>query len=89
MNSKILATKNEEKDISVTIKAHVIFEHVVQNIEKTGQALGVLSEEAFESVHYDFLETWKRFKRTPEQKDYAQKLLDAVVNYNSFHISDD
>ena len=81
--------KNEEKDLSVTIKAHCIFEHVVQNIERTGHSLGVLSEQAFESVHYDFLETWKRFKYPQDHKEYGQKLLDAVINYNSFHISDD
>ena len=80
--------KDEEKELSVTTKAHVIFEHVVQQIERTGQALGIFSEQAFESVHYDFLETWKRFKVTPEHKEYGQKLLAAVVNYNSFHISD-
>lgn len=81
--------KDEEKQLSVTTKAHVIFTHVLQQIERTGQALGVLSEQAFESVHYDFLETWKRFKVPIDHKDYGQKLLDAVVNYNSFHISDD
>ena len=81
--------KDEEKDINVTTKAHVIFDHVVQNIERSGQPLGVLSEQSFESVHFDFLETWKRFKVSPEHKDYGQKLLDAVVNYNSLHISDD
>ena len=51
--------------------------------------VGVLSEQAFESVHYDFLETWKRFKYPQDHKEYGQKLLDAVVNYNSFDISDD
>ena len=81
--------KDEEKQLSVTTKAHVIFTHVLQQIERTGQALGVLSEQAFESVHYDFLETWKRFKVPIDHKDYGQKLLNAVVNYNSFHISDD
>ena len=81
--------KNEEKDLSVTTKAHCIFEHVVQNIERTGHALGVLSEQSFESVHYDFLETWKRFKYPQDHKEYGQQLLKAVVNYNSFHISDD
>ena len=66
--------KNEEKDLSVTIKAHCIFEHVAQNIERTGHSLGVLSEQAFESVHYDFLETWKRFKYPQDHKEYGQKL---------------
>ena len=37
--------KNEDKDLSIIIKAHCIFEHVVQNIERTGHALGVLSEQ--------------------------------------------
>ena len=81
--------KNKEKDINITTKSHVIFEHVLQSIEKSGQALGILSEQAFESVHYDFLETWKLYKVSPEHKDYAKRLLDAVVNYNSFHIADD
>ena len=81
--------KSKEKDINITTKSHVIFEQVLQSIEKSRQALGILSEQAFESVHYDFLETWKLYKVSPDHKDYAQRLLDAVLNYKYYHIAGD
>ena len=80
--------KDEEKEISVTTKVHAIFDHICQQIEKTGQALGIFSEHSMESVHYSFIDTWQRFKRSPEHEDYGQKLL-AVVSFNSFNISND
>ena len=61
----------------------------VQNIKRSGHALDVLSEQSFESGHYDFLETWKRYKYPQDHEEYGQQLLRAVGNYNSFHILDD
>ena len=49
----------------------------------------MLSEQSFESGHYDFLETWKRYKYPQDHEEYGQQWLRAVGNYNSFHILDD
>ena len=78
--------KDPEKNLSVTIKAHVIFQHIPETIDLTGKSLGIFSTQAFESVHYDFIETWKRYKRPQSHEDYPKKLKDAVVNYNSYHV---
>ena len=78
--------KDPEKQLSCTIKAHCIFQHVPETIEKTGKALGVFSAQSFESAHYEFVETWKRFKVPSDHPNYAKQLLNAVVNFNSFHV---
>ena len=80
--------KDPEKHLSVTIKAHCIFQHIPETIELTGKSLGIFSTQAFESVHYDFLETWKRFKYPESHEKYPNHLKKATVNYNSYHVSD-
>ena len=77
-----------EKQLSVTIKVHCIFQHVPETIECTGKGLGVFSAQAFEAVHPDFLETYQRFKVDPEHKDYGKKFKASVCNYDAFHVSD-
>jgi hypothetical protein len=85
---KLPHSKNPEKQLSVTIKAHAIFQHVPEMIEQTGRALGLFSAQAFESVHYDFIQTWNNFKVASTHEKYGQKLKEAVVNYDSYHIAD-
>ena len=80
--------KDPEKQLSVTIKVHCIFQHVPETIERTGKGLGVFSAQAFEAVHPDFLETYQRFKGDPEHKDYGKKFKASVCNYDSFHVCD-
>ena len=80
--------KDPEKQLTCTIKAHCIFQHVPETIERTGQALGIFSAQSFEASHYDYLETWKRYKVPEDHKDYPKKLKDSTVNYNSYHIND-
>ena len=50
--------------------------------------LGVFSTQASESVHYDFIQTWNNFKVASTHEKYGQKLKEAVVNYDSYHIAD-
>ena len=72
--------------ISVTTKAHCLFRHVPEQICKYGMPLGKYSEQAVEACHYDFLQHYKGYKRLPNTKNYAEKLLQAVCSYNSLHL---
>ena len=72
--------------ISVTTKAHCLFRHVPEQIWKHEMPLGKYSEQAVEACHYDFLQHYKGYKRLPNTKDYAEKLLQAVCSYNSLHM---
>ena len=63
-------------------------DHITEMIERTGKPLGFFSAQSFESCHYDFLETYKRYKVPENHKEYGIKLKNAVTNYNSYHISD-
>ena len=75
-----------ELEISVTPKVHMIFDHVIPFCELKEKGLGYYSEQASESVHYDFKTTWSNYSRKMNDPKYGEKLLSAVVNYNSHHI---
>ena len=77
-----------ELDISVTLKVHMVMAHIADFCQKYG-ALGVFSEQAFESSHSDFKRnTWEKsnFKRSIGHPAYGEYLLRAAVVYNSTHI---
>ena len=76
-----------EKNLSITIKAYCVFQHIPETIEHTSKGLGVFSAAAFEHVHRDFIETWKIFKVHPTHPDYRKQFKSCVVNYDSHHIS--
>ena len=72
--------------ISVTPKIHCIFVHVPQFCDLKGVGLGFYSEQASESVHYDFKQTWNNYKVKENHPDFAKNLLKAVLKYNALHI---
>lgn len=72
--------------IPVTSKIHTIFYHVKQFCAEHGIGLGFYSEQAFESVHYDFNKTWANFKIKVGDESYGSKLLRAVCQYNCNHL---
>ena len=72
--------------VAVTPKLHCIFTHVDQFCSKTGKSLGPLSEQAVESLHHDFAQTWARYAMPPQHPQFGERLLQATINYNSFHL---
>ena len=73
--------------ISVTPKVHAVFFHVAEFCLLTGQGLGPWREQAGESVHHDFKQTWKNYKVNDVKRDiYSENLLRAVAAYNSKHL---
>jgi hypothetical protein len=72
--------------LSVTPKLHVLFHHVPEFCSRRDKGLGSFSEQATESAHSDFRTTWQRYQRPLNHPQYRGNLLQAVVNYNSFHI---
>lgn len=74
-------------DIGIPPKIHCILVHVPQFLaDKGGKGLGVWSEQASESVHYDFGNLWQSYKRSLCHADYESQLYRCVVTYNSRHI---
>ena len=70
-------------------KVHGILAHVDQFLSlNPGKALGFWSEQASESVHYDFSTLWINgsYKRAISHDQYESRLLKCVVTYNSRHI---
>ena len=50
------------------------------------QGLGRFSEQAVESAHFEFKQTWERYKRLPNTADFAEQLFKASVAFNSLHL---
>ena len=76
--------------ISITPKVHILVKHVPYFIKKHNCSLGWYSEQALESVHYDFYKNcWEkqRYKRNLGHPDYAKNLMRAVIVYSSRNIS--
>lgn len=73
-------------NISVTPKVHAIFFHVPYFCSKTKKGLAFYSEQAVESAHHDFAETWKKYTVSEEHSHYNDRLLKSMVEYNSRHI---
>ncbi len=67
-----------------TRKAHVLFHHVPKYVRRTGDQLGLTSEQVLESQHTLFGIFYHRFEvnctKSPEH------LFNAVLHYNSYHL---
>lgn len=87
-NNKIELFKRSYLDlkISITPKVHVVFHHIEDFCSRQKDGLGFFSEQAMESVHFDFLTRWKNYKVSLNHLDYGQHLLKAVCSYNSHHL---
>ena len=74
-------------DIPVSLKVHIVFDHIVQFCEKYSTGLGLFSEHALESSHYNFKPFWeKSYKVAMNHPIYGQKILDSVHMYNALHV---
>lgn len=84
----IEAFRNDYLDleISITPKVHAVLFHITEFCMKEESGLGKFSEQASESVHYNFKTTWKRFKVLECHPEYSQRLLRAVNAFNTEHI---
>ncbi len=59
--------------------------HMAEFCEKKGKGLGSSSEQPGEAVNHDLGEIWQCYYHDEDAPDYPTKVLQAVVNYNSFH----
>ena len=72
--------------ISITPKVHTVFFHVPEFCDRHQKGLGIFSEQASESVHSNFSDTWKRYKVSDIHSEYPSQLLRAVNCYNTSHL---
>lgn len=74
---------------TVTLKIHVLLLHVKQCLKnlQPGNALGLWSEQAGESVHREFKKHWERVKiNSISNPRYAEQLRKTTVQLSSHHI---
>ena len=75
--------------ISITLKMHVIFEHLVPCLLNLGgEGLGLYSEQAGESIHRQFLKHhWEKYKiNLLDHPNYGEALFNSVVEFSSRHL---
>lgn len=75
-----------ELEIAVTPKVHSVFYHVNDFCYEHQKPLRYFSEQAMESVHFDFKSVWTKYQVKPNHADYASRLLKAVCEYNGLHL---
>ena len=76
-------------NITFPPKYHLVESHITQYLDRRGdgtKGLGYWSEQAMESCHHDFKQFWSLTAVHPDHPDFAEKLLNAVIKYNSLHI---
>ena len=77
--------------LRVHLKVHAPIKHTCEFLSfisssNPNKGLRFWSEQASESVHYDFKQFWKSgYKVSSSIKDYSQSLLKATVTYNSLN----
>ena len=78
----------KEHSVSLTIKFHVIFEHVKQLVEMTGgKGLAEFSEQVTEASHHSFKKTWLKFLvKDIDSPRYLDRYLKAVLYHNFTHV---
>jgi hypothetical protein len=70
--------------ISVTPKAHCIFDHLQDFCESNDRGLGLTSEQAGESLHQNFKKAWaKRKVKDTKNPRWALHLLKTILEYNA------
>lgn len=76
--------------LSVTLKMHVIFYHLLPalcNPALYGRGLGVVSGQAGESIHQEFKIFWSKYKiNSLDNELYGENLMRAVVEFSSKHL---
>ena len=76
-------------DLSITLKMHVIFEHLSACVKDLGgRGLGLYSEQAGESIHREFQQNfWLKYKiKDINHPKFLDNLFSAVVEFSSKHI---
>lgn len=74
-------------DLPNSSKFHILKFHIVDFVKAVGMPLGKFGEQATETVHFDFGQTWERYKVPKSSDNYADSLKRAVVSYNSEHFT--
>ena len=79
--SDLYLTLHKTFKVSITVKVHIVMEHVLQQIERKhpGFGIGSMTEQAFESAHHEFKLEWLKAKVDMSHPDYGQRLFDTVV----------
>ena len=84
---KVFRENYKALKISITPKVHAAFFHVGEFCELMKMGISPWNKQMCESLHHDFNTVWENFKvRDTKHPSYAERLLNAVIIYNSQHL---
>ena len=73
--------------LTITPKAHLVFEHLEEACDFYGFGMAALNESAAESVHADFDTHYRGYTVKDINSDnYRERLMHAIKTYNAAHI---
>ncbi|XP_065672397.1 uncharacterized protein LOC136090170 [Hydra vulgaris] len=75
------------KKLSISWKVHILLCHVQPFVEYHNCGLSKFAEQCGESIHSKFKPTWNRFKRKVANKEYGERLLSSVIDFNGRRVS--
>ena len=81
--ASFLALRSELWRPSITPKMHVVFDHVGWWCNKYGRGLGLVSEQALESIHARFAASDKHLIKDAYADSWAEKKLRSVCEWNA------
>ena len=65
----------------MSLKIHIVFDHIIQFCRNYDKGLGFFSEQGLESSHYDFHSFWlQSYKVSMNHPNYAEKMLQSVIS---------
>ena len=70
------------------MQVHLLESHAAEFLKMKGEkyGLGFLSEQAMESMHYEFKKEWGNDKVDIKNPSYGEKLLKTTIRINGKHI---
>ncbi|XP_065644311.1 uncharacterized protein LOC136075353 [Hydra vulgaris] len=86
---QVLKTLFQATYLSETLKMHIIFKYIEQCLceLKSDYGLGLVSEQARESIHREFLKYWSRYQiNIITDVLYGEQLMKAVVKFSLRHL---
>ena len=78
---------NIEYGISITIKCHVIFDHLEEFIERQGRPLGEFSEQVVEATHQKLDKIWQWYcVKNLRSEKHGEQFQNCINDFNSMNI---
>ena len=74
------------KDLRLTWKLHIIFNHIAPFCKNQKTGLGMFAEQTGESIQAKFKSTYVRYTRDQNHQEHGDELVNSVISFDSRRI---